>query len=238
PQELERVRAACRIGREAFEEGAKLLQVGMTEPEAANAFRAPLSAHGKGLRSITRADGAVWCMSGPNSAQAYAAYARTRARSLGLGDFAMLHCNSYADGYWTDITRTYCFGDLEERQQAMYEAVLAARRTVLETIRPGLTGAEVDHAAREVLAERGFGKEFKHPTGHGVGFAAISHNAQPRLHPASPDVLETGMVFNVEPAIYIEAYGGLRHCDMVAVTKTGAELLTPFQAELEDLVIS
>jgi Xaa-Pro aminopeptidase len=86
-----------------------------------------------------------------------------------------------------------------------------------------------------VLAERGFGPQFKHGTGHGVGFAAIDHNARPRIHPASDDVLEVGMVFNVEPAVYVEGWGGLRHCDLVAVTGEGAELLTPFQASLEEL---
>ncbi len=237
PSEVNCVRTACHIGAEAFETGAELLQAGMTEPEAVNAFRAPLSANGQGLKEVARADGAVWCMSGPNSAEAYTAFARTRARTLELGDLAMIHCNSFVDGYWTDITRTYCLGPPSERQKAMYDAVLAARQAALEAIRPSARAAEVDHAAREVLEQRGFGKAFKHPTGHGVGFAAISANARPRLHPASPDVLETGMVFNVEPAVYLEGYGGIRHCDVVTVTDTGAEVLTPFQAELDELVI-
>jgi Xaa-Pro aminopeptidase len=86
-----------------------------------------------------------------------------------------------------------------------------------------------------VLTAHGYGEAFKHPTGHGVGFAAIDHDALPRLHPKSPDVLETGMVFNVEPGVYFEGYGGLRHCDMVAVTASGAEVLTPFAASMHDL---
>jgi Xaa-Pro aminopeptidase len=68
-----------------------------------------------------------------------------------------------------------------------------------------------------------------------VGFAAIDHAARPRLHPVSEDVLEVGMVFNVEPAVYIDGWGGLRHCDMVAVTSEGAELLTPFQLGMDEL---
>ena len=69
-----------------------------------------------------------------------------------------------------------------------------------------------------------------------MGFSAIGTDAQPRLHPKSEEALEIGMVFNVEPAIYIDGYGGLRHCDMVAVTEAGAELLTPFQCGVGDLV--
>ena len=69
---------------------------------------------------------------------------------------------------------------------------------------------------------------FKHSTGHGVGFAAANPNAIPRIHPASPDLLTEGMTFNIEPAIYFDGYGGMRHCDMVGVGKTGAEVFTNF----------
>jgi len=82
--------------------------------------------------------------------------------------------------------------------------------------------------ARDVLRDRGFGQDFPHGLGHGVGFTAIDHNAYPRLHPASPDTLETGMVCNIEPAIYLRGRCGMRHCDMVHITEHGSELLTPF----------
>jgi Xaa-Pro dipeptidase len=68
-----------------------------------------------------------------------------------------------------------------------------------------------------------------------VGFAAIDHNAHPRIHPASADVLEPGMVFNLEPAVYREGWGGIRQCEMVAVGAEGVELLTRFQATLPEL---
>jgi Xaa-Pro aminopeptidase len=70
-----------------------------------------------------------------------------------------------------------------------------------------------------------------------VGFAAINHDALPRIHPLSDDILEIGMVFNIEPAVYVPEIGGIRHCDMVAVTENGAELLTPFQSEGNQLVL-
>ena len=119
----------------------------------------------------------------------------------------------------------------------MYEAVFAARQAALSAVRPGVRGSAVDDAARRVLESHGFGPAVKHATGHGVGFAAIDHNARPRLSQRSDDVLEAGMVFNVEPAIYLDGVGGLRHCDMVAVGGTGAELLTPFHASLTHLVL-
>ena len=118
-----------------------------------------------------------------------------------------------------------------------YAAVLAAEQAALQLIRQGATGSEIDRAAREVLRLHGFEKEFTHGTGHGVGFGAISPEARPRLHPMSGDVLEPGMVFNVEPAVYLPGYAGLRQCSMIGVGPMGPEILTPMQRQLEELVI-
>ncbi len=236
PIETDRVHRACRIAALAFEEGASALRIGLKETEAAAEFRAPLLTAGTGFEGIGRADGYVACMSGPNSAKASGAYARSRAKHICLADFVLTHCNSHADGYWTDITRTYCMGPASDRQLEMYGAVLEARDAALAAIRPGAKASDVDRAARDVLRSRGFADQFKHGTGHGVGFAAINHNARPRIHPASDERLEWGMVFNVEPAIYFEDLGGLRHCDVVAVTESGVAVLTPFQSRLEELV--
>ena len=175
-------------------------------------------------------------MSGPNSGNAYGAYARSRAREIEVADLVLTHCNSVADGYWTDITRTYCMGPPDDRQAEVYDVIFAARAAALRAVAPRARACEVDRAARGVIERRGFGSQFRHPAGHGVGFAAIDHHARPRVHPKSPDLLEAGMVFNVEPGIYIEGWGGVRHCDMVAVTDTGVEVLTPFQGSVEELV--
>jgi Xaa-Pro aminopeptidase len=177
-------------------------------------------------------------MSGENSAKAHAAYARTRARQLRSGDLVMMHCNSCVQGFWTDITRAFHLGEPDERVVKMYEAVAEASQAALAEIRPGARASEVDRAAREVLSGKGFGKAFKHQTGHGVGFAAISADARPRLHPKSPDVLESGMVFNVEPAIYIDGFGGIRQCDLVVVNENGAEVLTDFQRDWRELILN
>lgn len=237
-QEIECIRATCRIAEKAFAHGASGLRVGLKETEVAVHFRLPLSIEGTGIGRIARADGFMFCMSGQNAAEAGGAYARSRARPLRNGDLVLVHCNSYADGYWSDITRTYVLGQPNQQQRKIYDAVFEARQAALAAIRPGIAAGEVDRAARGTLTEHGFGKEFKHATGHGVGFAAISHDARPRIHSQSEELLETGMVFNVEPAIYRAGFGGIRHCDMVAVTENGVELLTPFQPRLQDLIIS
>ncbi len=234
--EVVQIHCACQIAGRAFEHGSGRLKAGQSELEIATMFRAPLSA----LADIPeggRADGFAWCMSGADSALASGAYARSRTKRIQAGDLVLMHCNSYADGYWTDITRTYSMGRLDDRRKRMYDAVFLAREAALAAIRPGVKAANIDKAARDVLEARGFGPQFKHSTGHGVGFGAIDANAQPRLHPKSEDTIEIGMVFNVEPAVYFDGYGGIRHCDLVAATEEGAEVLTPFQCGLEDLVI-
>ena len=237
PREVARIRTACRIAARAFRAGAQQLRAGMLETEAAVHFRAPLSTAGTGFEGVERADGFAWCMSGPNAALAHKAYARSRARPLGRDDMVLVHCNSYADGYWVDLTRTYSLGEPTGRRRAMFEAVFAAREAALAAVRPGVMASEVDRAAREVFEVRGFGPQFKHPAGHGVGFVAIDPHALPRIHPTSDDVLDVGMVFNVEPAIYFPGDCGLRHCDVVAVTEDGAEVLTPFHDTIDSLIL-
>ncbi len=233
-----KIRTACQIAERAFRHGFEQIKTGATEVETAVTFREPLSASLAIFPELGRADGFSWCMSGANSALVSGAYARSRAKRIESGDLVLVHCNSYADGYWTDITRTYSLDKLDECRERMYDAVFAAREAALAAIRPGTKAADVDKAARDVLKTRGFGPQFKHSTGHGVGFSAINAREKPRLHPKSEETLETGMVFNVEPAIYIDGYGGIRHCDMVTVTETGAELLTSFQCRVAELVIN
>jgi len=235
-RELARLRLACRVAGDAFRTGAASIVPGTPERLVAAAFRAPLEAYAdREGDAVVRAGGFTWCMSGPDAALAYRAYARTRNRRIRFGDLVMVHCNSFVDGLWTDITRTFHPGSDDDGVRKLFEAVLAARRAALDAIAPGARARDVDRAAREVLAERGLGDAFRHGTGHGVGFAAIDHAARPRIHPASDDVLEPGMVFNLEPAVYLEGWGGLRHCELVAVHAEGVELLTPFQSGLEAL---
>jgi Xaa-Pro aminopeptidase len=235
PVEVGRIREACRLAGRSFVAGAARLRPGLRESQVAAGFHAAL-ADGSGDRpEEARVGGFFYCMSGLNAARASAAYARSRGRRVGAGESVLVHCNSFASGYWTDITRTFCIGEPGDSLGRVCEAVFAARSAALDAIRPGAPAASVDEAARRVLWGRGFGPAFKHATGHGVGFGSIDHTARPRIHPCSREVLRPGMVFNVEPAIYLDGVCGVRQCDMVAVTPTGAELLTPFQSSPVEL---
>ncbi len=226
-KELELMQTAADVAAAGFIEAARIIQPGLRETEVAaaaqSAFETTRDADG-----LQRSYGYFFCMSGPNSARAAAAYARTRQRVIEEGDLVMIHANTCADGYWTDLTRTYTAGEPGNRQTAMRAAIKEARTTGLRAIHPGATGQQVDHAARSTMELYGFGNEFKHAAGHGVGFAAANPNGRPRIHPLSTDALEAGMTFNLEPAAYFEGYGGMRHCDVVAVTNDGVKVVSDF----------
>jgi Xaa-Pro aminopeptidase len=225
-REIEFIKAACETAQKGFEAAERAMVAGAREIDVALAARREfaLPAANEGSH---RADGFAWCMSGPNSAEAGYAFARSQARAIKNGDVVLLHANSYLDGYWTDITRTFVCGSGNAHEE-LFEAVAEARTAALAVIRPGIAAKEVDGAAREVLHRRGLSKFFTHGVGHEVGFGAVNADNQPRIHPASPDLLEEGMVFNVEPAVYLPGKVGLRHCDMVVVTADGCEVLTPW----------
>lgn len=236
--EIQHIRTACVVAEQAFLHGSRQLRAGLTEAQLAAAFRVPLSSCLADYEHGNRCDGFTYCMSGPNSANAYGPYCRSRTRKIEPGDLVILRCHSYADGYWADIARTYHTGPIEGRKQQMFEAVFAARDAVLAAIRPGMRAADLDQIARTVFESHDLSAAFKHPTGHGVGFGALDHTARPRLHPKSDDVLETGMILKLEPGAYLEEHGGVRTSDMVAVTEDGAELLTPFQWKLTEVTLN
>ena len=238
PAETEHIRTACRIAAQVFQKGARLLRAGMTEAEGAAACRMAMTSCLGDFRDVKRCDGFVHCMSGLNSEKAFGPYSRSRSRTIERGDMVVLRCHSYADGYWADITRTYHIGPLENERKRVFDAVLAARDAAIAAMRPGVRASEVDRAAREVLHSRGLGMAFKHPAGHGAGFAAADHIARPRVHPKSDDVLDVGMILEIEPGVYLERVGGIRKGDMVAITHDGPEVLTPFHWTVEELTIN
>jgi Xaa-Pro aminopeptidase len=225
--EVDHIHRACRLAAAGFGEAAEIIEPGRREDEVAADIEARFNK--VALDGFERASVYFFCMSGPHeSYEASGAYARTRRRTIEGGDLVMIHANTCLDGYWTDITRTWIAGKPSAEQNRMQEVVVAARQAALGKIAPCVSASAVDAAAREVLSSRGFGPDFKHSSGHGVGFTPADANALPRIHPKSPDVLEAGMTFNIEPAIYIEGVGGMRHCDVVTCTASGFDLLTDF----------
>jgi Xaa-Pro aminopeptidase len=165
---------------------------------------------------------------GGHAAQAHAI---PGARVIAPGDLVLIDAGARLEGYCSDITRTFAAGEAPAAEaRRVYEVVLAAQLAGLAAVRAGASGrADVDQAARAVIADAGFGDHFGHGTGHGVGLEV--HEA-PSLGRLRGDVLEAGMVCTVEPGVYLENVVGVRIEDTVLVTADGCERLTTSSKEL------
>lgn len=138
-------------------------------------------------------------------------------------EFVTMDFGALMNGYCSDITRTVFLGEPTAKHREIYDIVLEAQMHALEFLRPGMTGREGDALARDIIAKYGYGEQFGHSTGHGLGMEV--HEA-PRLSKLSDDILKPGMVVTVEPGIYIPGFGGVRIEDDVVVTESGVRRLT------------
>ncbi|HSS61540.1 MAG TPA: Xaa-Pro peptidase family protein [Candidatus Limnocylindrales bacterium] len=158
--------------------------------------------------------------SGPNSALPHL---EPSSRKLAPGDFVLLDFGAAVDGYKADTTRMAVIGKPSDKQREIHQVVLEAHDAAVAAVRPGVTTGDVDTAARRVIEAAGYGPNFFHRIGHGLGLEA---HEDPSLDPGSQTVLQAGMVFTIEPGVYVEGFGGVRIEDDVVVTETGCRLLT------------
>jgi Xaa-Pro aminopeptidase len=126
-------------------------------------------------------------------------------------------------GYCSDITRTVVVGEPDDMFHKIYSIVLGAQLTAINTAKIGMTGEECDSLARNVISDAGYGDNFGHSLGHGVGLAV---HEGPRVSPKSTDSLGLNTVFTVEPGIYISGWGGIRIEDIVILGEDGATPLS------------
>lgn len=219
PPELQRLRQAvkiCDCGQRAAKE---LAREGMTEIELYGLIHAAMEAEA-GCRVPVLAD----LVSGPRTAQVGGP---PSSRMLCQQDLVLVDLVVRRHGYWGDSCNSFAIGAPSELQQALFERVLTALHEAIAQVRPGLCVSELDSFLRQRMTDRG--ASFPHHAGHGIG---VAWHEEPRIVPYSSAVLCEGMVIALEPGIYVEGQYGLRLESVVAVTSTGAELLTGFDHTL------
>jgi len=214
--ELALMKEAALVGCRLFEHILGVIRPGIAEIEVAAELEHQarlLGAEGMSFETIVA--------SGARSALPHgrASIAPLPRRGFVTLDFGIIH-----KGYCSDMTRTVFLGKPKPRERNAYLAVLEAQEAAVEATAGGITCGEVDEAARNILRKAGFGDAFSHSTGHGVG---LEIHEPPRIGAGQKSRLETGMVVTIEPGIYLAGDFGVRIEDMVAVTRTGCDVLTP-----------
>ncbi|MFH1373955.1 MAG: Xaa-Pro peptidase family protein [bacterium] len=144
------------------------------------------------------------------------------AKKVKKGEFITFDFGATVDGYVSDMTRTIVVGKPTSKQKKIYQIVLRAHKAAIRKVKAGVSGKAVDAAARNIIERAGYGKNFGHGTGHGIGFFI---HVGPRLSTASEDKLKINNVITIEPGIYLSGWGGVRIEDDVVVTRNSCKVL-------------
>ena len=222
--ELRLIRDAVKLGAQVYGEALGTLRPGVRECEVAGQLEFAARRAG--------ADGMSFDTIVAAGARGALPHGRASRQPIPRRGFVVVDSGVILRGYCSDMTRTVHVGGVSREGRKWYEAVLEAQLAGISAAKPGKTAAEVDQAARQVLRRAKLDSFFTHSTGHGVG---LEIHEPPRLGKAQEERLEPGMVITIEPGIYLPGQGGIRIEDMVVVTASGCEVLTPVTKELVEI---
>lgn len=223
--EIKEMRKAVEIAQNALTATLPIIHAGVTEIEIASRLTIEMLKAG----SATELPFQPIVASGPNSANPHAV---PTDRKLENGDLLVIDWGAACGDYFSDLTRTFAIGSLSEELRQIYETVKAANAAGRNAGQPEIVAGEVDRSARNVIDSAGYGQYFTHRTGHGLGMEA---HETPYMFGSNELPLNTGMVYTVEPGIYIPGKGGVRIEDDVVVTADGSESLSDFSRDLQIL---
>lgn len=224
PKELERIKNAQAVTTAAFAHILDYIRPGLTEADVALELEFFMRKNGAECTAFE-----TICVSGKKTSMPHG---RPEDVKLTPNSFITMDFGARFEGYCSDMTRTVCLGQADERQRLVYETVLKAQETAVSFVKAGLAGKEIDASARNVIEQAGFGEYFSHSLGHSVG---IEIHENPNFSPRSEEIIPAGAVVTVEPGIYIEGEFGVRIEDMVSVTETGCVDLTPVDKKLLEI---
>jgi Xaa-Pro aminopeptidase len=216
--EVARIEAACAIADDALATVAPLLEDGPTETAFALALDTEMRRRGADDISFE-----TIVASGPNGSRPHHS---PGPRQVERGDLVVIDFGALVDGYHSDMTRTIAVGGpeaLDDTQRRMVDVVRASQAAGVAAVRAGAPTKDVDAACREIITAAGWGEQFVHGTGHGVG---LDIHEEPRVSAVVDAMLAPGHVVTVEPGVYLPGHGGVRIEDTVVVTESGCRALT------------
>jgi len=206
PEEIELITEAVEISDNAMDYINDVIHIGMSEKEAAWEIEKFMRENGSESLPFD-----IIVASGPNSALPHA---KPSLRTIHSGEPVVIDIGARIGGYSSDLSRTICLGAPDDTFNKIYDTVLGAQLAALAIISEGMTGGQIDNVARTVIQEAGYSEAFGHGLGHGIG---LTPHEQPCLGQNSPENLVNGVVFTVEPGIYLSGWGGVRIEDVVVM---------------------
>jgi len=222
--ERKAMQKAATIADRAYAKLLSEIKIGMSEKEVASRLEELCRVYGSEQPSFD-----TIVLFGARSALPHGKPSNRRLKS---GDWLLFDFGCTVQGFFSDMTRTVVVGKANKKQKYFYDIVATAQERAKRAIRPGVEACFVDSKARSVIEDAGYGDNFGHPTGHGLGL--IIHE-KPSINKNIKTVLSKNMVFTIEPGIYINGFGGVRIEDMMVVTETGARSLTKSPRELLEI---
>lgn len=222
--EIRLLRKAIAIAEQAFLNNLHLIKPGIAERELAQEIEFAMRRLGAESIAFETIVG-----SGHRGALPHG---KPGERKFEKGDLIVIDFGARSNGYHSDETCTVSLGNPTPEQRKVYSVVKEAHDRAISSIRPGVAFEKIDRAARQYIKQKGYGSRFGHSLGHGVGLAV---HEEPRMSFDSSGVAETGMVFTVEPGIYIPEWGGVRIEDMVLAKEGECEVLTQIDKALSVL---
>ncbi|WP_419954039.1 M24 family metallopeptidase [Neobacillus niacini] len=228
--EIERLKVAGKLSDYAIEESLKHVRAGISELEFDSyGDRLLLEiASAKYPEEIIGYEN--WTCSGIKRSEMPHLYSSTR--KFQEGDVVIHSRQVWFNGYRAENERTFFVGQPSEKQKDLLKLAIEAQRVAMELIRPGITAREVDLASYEVFKKAGYGEYVNHRVGHGLG---LSEHEEPYLRFDNELILQKGMVYTIEPGVYVPGLGGYRHSDTVILTKDGSYSITQYPREIDSL---
>lgn len=221
-EEQEKMRAASAVNDKAMERLRGLVREGVTEKEIADRLLGIYQEFGGEDFSFSPI-----VSFGANAADPHHMPDDTVLR---VGDVVLFDVGCVKDGYCSDMTRTFCYKEATEKNREIYELVRRANEAAIAGIKPGVPLCELDKIARDMIAKAGYGENFNHRLGHFIG---LSEHEFGDVSLANERVAEPGMIFSIEPGIYLAGETGVRIEDLVLVTEDGVEVLNHYSKELQ-----